>query len=282
MSNPQDNPSLLFAPKDNSDQKIKQSGYNYSTCTVTAKSPNCTITSRVVGANNGKYLADLSYLMTNPESTGLLKPIPYTITGGSPTPNPSPTPTPQPPKKSYAYISNSKGNSYTQCIVDADGIIDKSSCSTITPTGAGQLNAPTGIAFNENYAYILNNSDNSYTQCNVGVSGIESASCTTITPKDDAENPILNRPTGIIFSGSYAYITSNRRDSYTQCNVVASGIESASCNTITPTGLGALDGPFRMAISGNYAYFVNNKNNSYTQCNVGASGIESASCIVNQ
>jgi hypothetical protein len=99
-----------------------------------------------------------------------------------------------------------------------------------------------------------------------------------LNPEYDAEQYLLAYPIGITFSGSYAYIINNDSDSYTQCNVGASGIESASCTTITPTGAGKLNGPFRMAISGNYAYIVNNGNNSYTQCNVGASGIESASC----
>ena len=177
----------------------------------------------------------------------------------------------------YAYITNNESNNYTQCAVTRDGIIESASCINITPSGAGQLNIPSGIAFVGTYAYINNIGSNCYTPCNVGARGIESATCNTITPTGSGA---LNAPGGITFYGNYGYIANVNGNSYTQCAVDSSGmLQIANCNTVTPSGGGALNMPRSIGFSGTYAYIVNGGDDSYTQCNVAISGIDLASCI---
>lgn len=205
---------------------------------------------------------------------------------GSPSPAPTPTPTPAPTIINHAYFTNFGNNSYTQCGVSTNGI-ESGTCTTIKPTGIGTLNWPMGIAFHGNYAYIANSaSEGGYTRCAVNLNGIiESDTCTTIVPVTNVG--ALSYDVGIAFSGDYAYFSSSIsstvpawNNNYTQCTVGANDIESNSCMTITPTGIGMLNGPYLLAISGNYAYFPNMNSTSYTQCAINMNGIESDSCTV--
>ena len=185
------------------------------------------------------------------------------------------------PVLNKAVFTNFGNNSLTQCDVNANGI-NNTSCQTITPTGSGALNYPTGVAIHGNYAYIVNSdSASSYTQCEITANGINSSSCQTITP---SESGGMSYVTGIAFAGNYVYFASGfgtNGNSYTQCNLGSNGIDSSSCQTVKPNGSGALNGPTLIAINNNYIYFVNFNNNSYTQCGLTGSGINSASCQTN-
>ncbi len=69
----------------------------------------------------------------------------------------------------------------------------------------------------------------------------------------------------------YAYILNYGNNSYTQCIVNPADGTLSNCNTVIPTGRGALDGPSVMTIDGIYAYIPNVNNNSYTQCVISTS-----------
>ncbi|RTK97877.1 MAG: hypothetical protein EKK64_00280 [Neisseriaceae bacterium] len=91
MSNPQANPSLVFAPKNSSNAKASKAVDNVSRCTITAQSPTCTIKEDVsAGAYNGNYVANLAYVVEPGSATGTLNPIKYTLSGGTPAPTPVP------------------------------------------------------------------------------------------------------------------------------------------------------------------------------------------------
>ncbi len=52
------------------------------------------------------------------------------------------------------------------------------------------------------------------------------------------------------------YIFTNESgNSYTQCDVNSSGIESSTCITVTPSGRGALNTPNGIGFDDNYVYF---------------------------
>lgn len=101
---------------------------------------------------------------------------------------------------SYAYITNLNnytGGSFTQCAVRENGVIDSSTCNTLTLTGTNTLSSPYGIAFKGNYAYFVNGDNNSFTQCTVGNNGIEINTCITKTPTGFGA---LNYPIGLAFN----------------------------------------------------------------------------------
>lgn len=183
----------------------------------------------------------------------------------------------------YAYFVNSQSNSYTQCKVNLFGI-ESSTCVTITPTGNGALVHPVGIAFNGNYAYFTNADFSSgnhavYTQCEVNASGIDPTTCMTTY----ATNILpIYRPTGLAFSGNYAYFANGGGSAgYAQCEVNASGIDSTTCVEVVPSTLNnPLDILDAVAFNGNYAYFTVSNVSSYMQCNVNASIIESNTCVL--
>lgn len=124
---------------------------------------------------------------------------------------------------------------------------------------------------------MTNSGSNSYTQCQVNESGIESSSCATVTPTGSGA---LDRPAGIAYSKPYIYILNAGEDSnsYTKCYVGNDGIESSTCETITPTGNGALNSPKAITFNGQYAYITNSTGASYTQCKLGSSGIDVSTC----
>ena len=70
------------------------------------------------------------------------------------------------------------------------------------------------------------------------------------------------------FVGKYAYFANYIGNSYTQCKVNSTDGALSECNTVTPTGSGALNRPFGVTISNGYAYFANYNGASYTQCKV--------------
>ncbi len=184
--------------------------------------------------------------------------------------------------ESYVYFINSVSNSYTQCTVGTTGI-ESNTCATVMPSGLTNLllNNPIGITFNGNYAYITNSNNNSYTQCTVGTTtGIESNTCATVMPFESATT-LLNSPSGIAFNQSYAYIINSNNNSYTQCTVGTTGIESSTCVSVTPSGSGSLNNPFGIAFNESYVYITNSSSsNSYTQCAVDTTGlIESSTCV---
>jgi hypothetical protein len=104
----------------------------------------------------------------------------------------------------YVYFTNGFSmlpeNSYTQCRVN-NGLIDSSSCNTITPVSPGALMIPVGIAFSGSYVYMVNHANDAsyppvggnYTQCNLNNSGIDVTSCNTISLPEGG----LNLPGGI-------------------------------------------------------------------------------------
>jgi len=150
---------------------------------------------------------------------------------------------------SYAYIVNTDNDSYTQCSVGSNGIIESATCVITTPVTLGALSSSMGIAFNGGYAYFVNggSSGSSYTQCSVNASGIDSTTCVTTAPTGVGG---LDSPFGIAFNRNYAYIANNGSNSnYTQCSVNASGIESATCVSITPAAPGDLANPFGIAFN---------------------------------
>jgi|GEM_PF-5268533 len=204
--------------------------------------------------------------------------------GGSSSPTPTPTPAPTPTIINHAYFTNFGNNSYTECGVSINGI-EPATCTTIKPTGTGALNWPMGITFHGNYAYIANSANQGgYTKCTVNSSGvIEPGTCVTTVPITNV-GP-LSYDVGIAFSGNYAYFSSSIssvipawNNNYTQCAVGVNGIESTSCTTVTPIGIGTLNGSYLLAVNGNYAYFPNVNGSSYTQCTINSSGIEANTC----
>jgi hypothetical protein len=175
---------------------------------------------------------------------------------------------------SYAYFTNFYGNSITKCLAD-DAIVDSSSCSAITPTGAGALNSPTGIVFSGNYAYIADTSNNSYTQCLISSNELDDKSCSTITPRGIGA---LHDPTGVGVFGRHVFFV-NSYNSYTQCTINSNGIDPETCVTSTPSGVGALSAPTDIAFNNGYAYFVDSDKNGFTQCSTDSSGILAGSCV---
>ena len=83
---------------------------------------------------------------------------------------------------------------------------------------------------------------------------------------------------------TYAYIANQSNQSYTQCSINESGIESLSCFNVTPmssSGAQLLNNPIKIAFNESYAYITNQSSSpgNYTQCSVNESGIESSSCF---
>lgn len=206
----------------------------------------------------------------------------------------------------FAYISNTESNSYTQCSASVDGLIESSTCNTITPLLGNNpespaLSGPTGIAFSGKYAYIAN-INSTYTQCEINAQrGINPNSCISIEPIIfGTESPALSVSFGLAFSGNYAYFNNfgsydllNNGSSYTQCSVnpITKAIESTSCIQISPLiesseSTPALTYPMGIAFLGNYVYISDlidsNSNLSfgYTQCSVNpiVGNIESNTC----
>lgn len=180
-----------------------------------------------------------------------------------------------------ALITNYYGTNspYTQCNIGMDGI-ESTSCFNVVLQPPGDLTGPSQLAIYQGFIYIVNYDNNSYTQCQMNAYGIESSTCNTVTPNVEGVE-ILSYPTGIAVLGQYVYISNQVSSSYTQCNITASGIESSTCNIITPTGSGALFGPAGMAISGNNIYFANFNTggvSTYTYCIAGESGIDPNTC----
>ena len=173
----------------------------------------------------------------------------------------------EPSAGNFAYITNGNNNSYTQCNMNSVTGIDPNHCNTITPSGAGALNSPYGIAINNGFAYITNSGNNSYTQCNIGANGIESNTCHTVSPTVG-----LNFPTGIAFNNGFAYIVDAGSSThlYTQCSVSSStgDIDSNTCVSSSNPSAGNMS---FVALSGGYAYF--SMSLGYIQCTVGLNGV---------
>ncbi len=179
--------------------------------------------------------------------------------------------------QNYAYIENSGGGgNYTKCSLGVTGIIESSSCNTISSLTPSSLSDPQGLALNASYAYFASNNRNQYTQCSIANGLINSSDChnfTLPTASDYAQ--------GLALSGDYAYFAiGGSTASYTQCSVLNDAIESSTCVNVVPSGSGALHNAQQVAIYGSYAYFANDNSHSsyYTQCSVSGGGIESASC----
>lgn len=81
-------PRLRFATQNLSGNKSNEVSEDTSRCTVTAQSSSCILIAETNGAYNGNYAMNLDYQMTNPNETGVLDPIEYTVTGGVPKPTP--------------------------------------------------------------------------------------------------------------------------------------------------------------------------------------------------
>lgn len=167
----------------------------------------------------------------------------------------------------FAYFSNNSGYSYTQCLVNPNGI-DHTNCQTIN-LGRLVINSPSASAVNNGIVFFADNVAKGYTQCNTNANGIISSSCKLITPSG------FSGPTGIAFYNGYAYF-SNWGSSYTQCSTNIDGtINNSSCNTFTPaSGLGSA---YNLTVSNNKVYFTS-KSNYITQCNVTGNGIDQNSC----
>lgn len=228
--------------------------YPSISCTLSGAQPVCAIKLNAGGAAENQVIGYTT--------TGDLQPVPISSTFDV--------------IGKYAYITNNESNNYTQCNINTNGTIEAGTCKMVTPSGGGQLNIPSGIAFIESFAYIANAGSNAYTQCNVGPLGIRPSTCNTVIPTGSG---VLNSPGGIAFNHGYAYIVNVNGNSYTQCEVDNYGVLHVdSCNTITPSGAGVLNMPRSIGFSGSYAYIVNGGDNSYTQCNVATSGIDLNSC----
>ena len=83
--------------------------------------------------------------------------------------------------------------------------------------------------------------------------------------------------TSLLVRPQFAYIT-NYSNTVTECTVGESGLESATCNTIEPSGAGALNVPLGIAVYAGFVYINNGAGHSYTQCNIGSAGFESNTC----
>ena len=68
----------------------------------------------------------------------------------------------------------------------------------------------------------------------------------------------------------YAFITSPNNNSYIECQVGASGIESSTCALLKPTGTGALSVPNTIVINNGMSFTTNMGNNTITQCGSGS------------
>lgn len=174
----------------------------------------------------------------------------------------------------YAFITNANGNSYTQCSVSPNGVIETATCNTLQPTVAtGTLSVPVSVVFTSDYAYFTNYGNNSLTKCQSDENGIESASCKTI------KLSLLSEPETIIFNNGYAYIVNGGNNSYTQCNLNRNGeITINSCQNIIPSNQGALNAPRGIVFDNDYAYITNHGNNSITKCVNTFNGIDVKTC----
>jgi len=135
-------------------------------------------------------------------------------------------------------------SSSTSCSVNVTG--QSGGSVVLSATLSGYQSATTNFNITQTYAYITNwgylGVNSGYTQCLVGNGGIESNTCSVIIPVGPGA---LDTPTGVPISNGFAYITNfgPNSNSYTQCKVGENGIESNTCNTVTPTGSGALSYP---------------------------------------
>lgn len=78
----------------------------------------------------------------------------------------------------FAYFTNFNDNTYAQCSVVENGLINLNSCSKIN-TITNKLDYPNGIAVSNDFVYIINSGlSKSYTQCRVDSDGINAGSCT--------------------------------------------------------------------------------------------------------
>ena len=188
----------------------------------------------------------------------------------------------------YAYITQAylpdniqtESSTFTQCNVNAESI-ESASCApvTITPTGMSLG----GIAISNGHAYMTSMNNNSIVQCNIDNLGIESQSCSTITPTGSGA---LNYPAGIAADLNYVYIANSAEsiffyptgNSYTQCPISESGMNSSGCITVIPGGSGALSSVSQVTVNSGFAYFSNTYESGYTQCAINTNGINPSSC----
>lgn len=83
---------------------------------------------------------------------------------------------------------------------------------------------------------------------------------------------------------AHLYIANFHSNSVSQCNINESGVDETSCNTLTPTGNGALNFPVGVAVDSNNHLLISNfSNNGITQCDLDSSGnIVVSSCSTSQ
>lgn len=119
--------------------------------------------------------------------------------------------------KNYIYIANTgaNANSYTECKLNADGIISATDCSTITPgiTPTSMLSGPNSIVFSQDHALITDYNNNSYTICNLkDNSQIDPNSCNMYTAKN-----FFNAPSGVALNNGFVYIANYTNNSMVSC-----------------------------------------------------------------
>lgn len=79
-------------------------------------------------------------------------------------------------------------------------------------------------------------------------------------------------------NNKFAYFTNSGNNSYTQCTVNSSDGSLSACNTVIPSGKGALDAPSGITMNNGYAYITNRNGKSYTQCTVNSSDGTLSAC----
>lgn len=197
--------------------------------------------------------------------------------------------------RSFVYITNSKGNSYTQCQVK-NNLIEPSTCTTVTPEDKSKkiLSAPNGISIYKDSAYIMNSDSSNYTVCKLNSKGIDSSTCSSTDLKDSKAN-LLKTPRSIGFYRDYAYIVNGRDNSYTKCSLNAKGLDPRTCSTIKLKGSETyqvesrecmlpgqdpreiLLSPRTISFLNDVAY-ITNLDSSYTKCKVNKDGIMANTC----
>ncbi len=142
--------------------------------------------------------------------------------------------------KKYSYTTNYNNNTINKCEVNIDdGSISK--CSVVSIN----FNKPNGIYISGANAYIASAGDNKIYKCNVKSDGDFDGCGVTAYDKNQALYSMS--PISININNNNAYITSVNSNKLTICQVNNSNFES--CNQVTNTNFGNLDGTFFYTIT---------------------------------
>ncbi|MDQ5920682.1 MAG: hypothetical protein QG673_738 [Pseudomonadota bacterium] len=128
----------------------------------------------------------------------------------------------------------------TQCSIDSTGIIDTTTCSSVTPTGVGQIKDSQDIKIYNNMAYITGRE--AVTTCNLNSNkSIDAASCHNyaVAGGSSFKSSVLGDNKLYTISGSAEIAV---------CNLTSTGIDTKSCQVLKPAGDGSLGWPGAIAI----------------------------------